>query len=95
MTCHRYRIYYEYTGPSKAAPFRSLKSADEVAWALERVPQELPPFLEDRDPRISSEPETDSSIFLTVETFEPDADFLKALERCISGLDLYGTKLTP
>ncbi len=93
MTRHQYRIYYQFEGPSKGNPLRSLKSADEVAWALERMPQELGHFLEDRNARISSEPESDTSIVVTVETTEPDADFVKALERCISGLDLYGSKL--
>ncbi len=93
MTRYRYLIYYQFDGPSNAAPSRSLKSADEIADALERMPQELPHFLEDRDARVTSKPESDNSIIVTVETIEPDAHFIKALERCIGGLDLYGKRL--
>lgn len=93
MTHQRYRIYYQYDGPTKGDPFRSLKSADEVAYALQRVPQELPHFLEDREARITSQPESETSIVLGVETTETEASLIRALERCIGGLDLYGSKL--
>lgn len=93
MTTFKYKVYYEYDGPSKAAPLRQKKNQDEIDEALERVEFELSIFLDDDNSSISVTPESPTSLILEVATSKREEIFNMALTKCLGGLDLCGEKL--
>jgi hypothetical protein len=94
MNRYMYRVYYLYNGPSHAAPFRSEKSAQEVAFALSRFPIELEQFM-DTGMEISVSPDLhdSSSSYVTVVTFADESQVDAVVQKCLNGLDLVAEKL--
>lgn len=90
---YRYRVYYEFNGPTKADPFRTQKNEEQIADALDRVSFELSVYLDDDDAKITTSPEAKNAIVLTVETTRSDDSFSQALTKCLRGLDLFASKL--
>ena len=90
---YRYRVYYEFNGPTKSDPFQTLKDEEQIADALDRVSSELSVYLDDDDAKITTSPEGRNAIVLTVETTRTDDLFLRSLTKCLRGLDLFASKL--
>lgn len=93
MNRFRYRVFYEFNGPTKSDLFRTEKDKDQIAEALDRVSFELSVYLDDRDARITTSPDGENAITLNVETTQADDSFTRALTNCLKGLDLFGKKL--
>ncbi|MEW6343042.1 MAG: hypothetical protein AB1704_20465 [Pseudomonadota bacterium] len=95
MNRFAYRAYYQYNGPSHADPFRSEKSAQEVAEALARFPSDLEHFL-DRDASVEApQVQADSSSsFVTVVTLADERSIDAVVKKCLNSLDLFGEKLS-
>jgi hypothetical protein len=93
MNLHRYKVYYEFNGPTKGEPLRTEKTTDQVTDALGNVSFELSVYLADDSAKISTSPDGPNAIMLTVDTTQPDDVFLLAMKMCLKGLDLYAKKL--
>lgn len=93
MNRHRYKVYYEFNGPTKSDPLRTEKNKEQIAEALDRVRFELSVYLDDEGARISTSPDSPNAIILTVETTEPDQRVTLSMKHCLNGLDLFATKL--
>ena len=87
-----YHVYYEYQGPSAAAPLNSPKSADEIRDALLAFPNDLSHYLSDPDARVSmdSMKRTPNSVFVVVRTTDSEARVNEAVAQCLRGLGLLG-----
>ncbi|MGE0559372.1 MAG: hypothetical protein AB7E73_13765 [Burkholderiales bacterium] len=90
---YRYRVYYEFNGPTKADPLRTQKNQKQIADALDRVSFELPVYFDDDEAKITTIPESTNAIVLTVETTQTDELFSQALTKRLRGLDLFASKL--
>jgi hypothetical protein len=93
MSQHRYRVYYEFNGPTKADPLRAEKNKEQIADALESVGFELSVFLDDDSAKITTSKDGERGIVLTIETTQSDVVLARAMHVCLNGLDLRGTKL--
>lgn len=95
MNRFAYSVFYQYDGPSLAAPLRSEKSEQEVVDALARVTVELPYYLSDEHARISetSIEGKQRSVVVTVITILSETETADAMAKCLKGLDLYGRQL--
>lgn len=95
MNRFAYRAYYQYNGPSHDDPFRSEKSAREVAEALVRFPSDLEHFLDPgasiEAPQVQADP---SSSFVTVVTLADERSIDAVVKKCLNSLDLFGEKLS-
>lgn len=94
MNHFRYRAYYTYAGPSKAEPFRTELTVEEVEDALSSFPQHLDHYL---DAAAAAQPDgyrpgTRERIF-TIVTARDRATTNDAVARCLSSFDLYGDPL--
>lgn len=94
MGQHRYRVYYEFNGPTKADPLRSEKNNEQIVDALERVDFELSVYLGDDSAKITTSRDGERGIILTVETTQSDVVLARAMHVCLHGLDLVATKLS-
>ena len=90
---YRYRVYYEFNGSTKADPLRKKKTDGQISDALEQVGFELSVYLDDEEATITISPESERAIRLTLETTQPEAVVSRAVEKCLAGLDLFGSKL--
>lgn len=80
MYTFKYRIYYEYLGPSKDDPFATKPlSPDQVGHCLNRLRNILP--------RHFSSVAKHNSLYLTVVTSDSEQDSDTALERCVVNLN--------
>lgn len=96
MNRFTYRAYYHYNGPSRADPFRSEKSAREVAEALQRFPVELEHFLSDGSKiEIPQDLNGSGSSYVTVVSLAEKSQVDEAVKNCLISLDLFGEKLPP
>jgi hypothetical protein len=89
-----YRAYYAYAGPSKAEPFRTELTLEEVEDALSSFPQHLDRYL-DADAVVRAgdyRPGTRERVF-TILTAGDRAATNDAVARCLSSFDLYGDPL--
>jgi len=95
MNSFAYSVFYQYDGPSLAAPLRFEKSEQEVVDALARVTVELPYYLSDEHARIAeTSTEGDQrSMVVTIITTLSETETNDAMAKCLKGLDLYGLKL--
>lgn len=93
MNLHRYKVYYEFNGPTKADPLRTEKNKEQIADALDRVCFELSVYLDDQGARLSASPDSQNAIILTIETTQPDQVVTLSMKWCLNGLDLFATKL--
>jgi hypothetical protein len=92
MNRFNYRVYYEFNGPSKGNPFRSLKSDKQVEDALCNFAHELRLRLSDTNAVVTGDPIVKGikSIHITVET-SLDRDAVNAaMKPCLNDLDLFG-----
>lgn len=90
---HHYRVYYEFNGPTKSDPMRTLKTEEQVSDALDRVAFELSVRLDDDNARITASPVENGAITLTAETAKTDESFSQALKKCLNDLDLFASKI--
>jgi hypothetical protein len=86
-------VYYAFSGPTKADPSRTEKNRDQIADALDTVSFELAVYLDDDAAQITTSPDGESAIRLTVETTRAEDSFSEALSKCLKRLDLLGAKL--
>lgn len=94
MNRFKYRAFYKFDGPSRAAPFRSEKSAQEIAEALSRFPLELEHYIDGESRVEVPNPQPDSSSSHVTIVTESDRQAInEAVKRCLNGLDLYGDPL--
>lgn len=93
MSRHRYRVYYEFNGPTKSDQLRTVKNEEQIAGALERVEFELSVLLDDDSAQISTLPDGANAIILTVETEKTNEAFTLVLTNCLNGLDLFAANL--
>lgn len=91
-----YRIYYEYQGPSAAAPLNWPKSDDEIRDALSAFPEDLSHYLSDPEARVSMDTmkRTPNSIFVVIRTTDSEAQVNEAVARCLRGFGLFGERMT-
>jgi hypothetical protein len=94
MNRYKYRAYYKFDGPSRAEPFRSEKSPQEIAEALSRFPVELDHYIDGgatvEVPNL--QPDANSS-HVTVVSEADRMAIDEAVKRCLNALDLYGDPL--
>ena len=97
MNIYRYRIYYEWRGPSASDIFAEEKSATDLEWAFERLPNELEMRLADPDPdavaRTHSVHGTPNEVILTVSTASTTDQFTNALVATLKDWGLFGMKV--
>lgn len=90
---HRYRVYYEFNGPTKADPMRTEKNEEQISDALDRVGFELSVYLDDDGAKITTSPTGRNAIKLTVETTKAEDVFSQSLKKCLTGLDLFASQM--
>ncbi|WP_374621431.1 hypothetical protein [Pandoraea sp.] len=94
MNLFTYRAYYFYNGPSLADPFRTEKTADEVAHALNLFPTELAHFVPEGWVIQKREGLGDAdSSYVTVATSAPAEEVHKVVAQCLNRLDLFADKI--
>lgn len=95
MNRFAYRVYYEYSGPTKDSPFRTAKAAVEIQDALSAFPADLRHFLADPNAQVGHEEmkRTPNSIFVVVTTSDAEQEVDDAVKRCLNTFDLFGKKL--
>jgi hypothetical protein len=94
MTVYRYRIYYEWSGPSASDMFANEKSAEDLDWAFDRFPTELEHRLDDLDALAELQrADGQKDGILTVSTSTSEEQFKKALVATLQDWRLFGTKL--
>ena len=94
MNIYRYRIYYEWQGPSASDIFAEEKSATDLEWAFETLPTELEMRLADTDAvaqtqSVNGKP---NEVILTVSTSSTEDQFKAALVATLKDWRLFGTK---
>lgn len=96
MKAYKFRIYYEWHGPTKDDPFASEKSSDDLDWAFDRFPHDLEYRLDDREAiaRLTRVEGTPDEAILMVSTIASEDHLLKALVANLQHWRLFGTKLT-
>lgn len=97
MNRYKYKVYYEYKGPSHSNPLRIPKDSLQIADALRCFSNELLHYIPDHSATVSSDPDVQelNSITVGVLTTLDEAAMDSAVKRCLNGLDLFGEKLTP
>ena len=95
MTTYRYRIYYEWHGPSVSDIFAEEKSSEDLDWAFDRFPTELEHKLEDRDAvaQIERSEANPKEGILTVVTTASEGQLKKALVPTLQDWRLFGSQL--
>lgn len=95
MTVIAFKIFYRFDGPTKDAPFREEKSAEEIVAALEGIEDALSMIIDDSMASISVTKfrQEQNSRLLVVKSTLSEADVIAAVEKTLQGLDIYGTKL--
>ncbi len=92
MNRFAYRAYYQYDGPTKANPFRTEKTAEEVANALQRFPTELEYRLPEGAKLEIPEQDNANYSVIVVVTPADRAATSNAVESCLIELELYGDR---
>jgi len=93
MTSYKFRVYYQWIGRTKSAPFAMKKSPEEIATALERAPFEFSVRLPDLEANVRSEPGADSSeILLFIETTADEHAVDEALVTTLQDWNLFADK---
>jgi len=94
MNQFHYRAYYLYAGPSKAEPFRTELTVEEVEDAMSSFPQHLDHYL-DADAVVQAgeyRPGSRERLF-TIVTAHDRTTTNEAIVRCLRSFDLYGDAL--
>ena len=96
MNRFKFQFYYFYDGPTDYKPLRELKTDAEIAEALTNVVHDLQHMLPDMDAdvrEVVGEASKENAIVVSVTTMLDEAATMGVVEKCLSGLDLYGNKL--
>jgi hypothetical protein len=95
MTTYKYRIYYEWRGPSASDLFAEEKSPEELDWAFDRFPTELEHRLDDPDAvaQLQRDQGRPSEALLTVATCATADHLTKAMVATLQDWRLFAAKL--
>lgn len=93
----KYKVYYEYTGPTKSDPFSSQLSNDNIRDHLARFPDELSTllWLDEASPKVEVEEENldEHNIVVGVSSPLDDERYDTQLKKALNGLDLFAEEL--
>lgn len=89
MNTFKYRIYYEYLGPTKSDPSAQRLTSDQVQHQYESLPASLRHCLADIDPQILTEdaPAAISGVLVTLITNSSEDDVDNSVSRCLKKLN--------
>lgn len=95
MNSYRYRIYYEWQGPSKSDIFAEEKTPEEVERAFERLPTEFGHRLWDQEASIEVNQVAgkSSEVILLVSTLATEEEVKNALLPTLQDWRLFGSRL--
>ena len=97
MIKSRIKVFYQYDGPSKSAPFREELAQNQIEEHLGRFPDELAHALDGSDREATVELVSSNlagrEIFLSIECYLPTKEYDNALKRTLNGLDLFAEQL--
>ena len=90
-----YRVYYQYSGPTKEDPFLDPKSEDELSHAFWRFPDDLRAALDDPKAQVVTDEkeQSPSSITVVVTTMKSEQTVDEDVRYCCEQLDLFAKKL--
>jgi len=93
----KYKVYYEYTGPTKSDPFSSQLSNDSIRDHLARFPDELSTllWLDETSSKVKVEEENldQHNIVVAVSSPLDDERYDAQLKKALNGLDLFAEEL--
>lgn len=95
MTTYRFRVYYQWKGPSKSDIFGEEKSLDDIAWAFDRLPTEFEHRLPDQNAtaEVTGVDGNPNEVILIVSTFATEQEVMNALVPTLQDWRLFGEKL--
>jgi hypothetical protein len=95
MNRYRFRIYYEWQGPTVSDIFAEEKTPDEIERAFERFPTEVGYRISDQGATLEACPVEGrpNEIILVILTSVSEVDVMKALIPTLQDWRLFGEKL--